>query len=73
MITELKLIIGEIEAGFAALFALEARAASPALKEAFFVTSQVQGKCSRLISLNCALSLECSRFFPGCIVPIPLG
>ena len=55
MITELKLIVGEIEARFASLFALEARTASPALKE----------RRKRLAQIEKGLIRSVLRDFPG--------
>jgi hypothetical protein len=49
MIAQVELIVGEIEAGFASLFAFEARAASPAFKEGRKRLAQVQNRLIRSI------------------------
>src|SRR5215469_4764739 len=49
MIAQLELIVREIEAGFASLFAFEARAVSPALKERRKRLAQVQNRLIRSI------------------------
>ena len=89
MIPKFKLIVGEIKARFAALFALEAwdgwlclsknavnafPRSRNGCSEAFFVTSQVQGKLLYcLICVELLFELQCCRFLARFIVPIPFG
>ena len=85
MITQLELILGEIEAWFAALFALEARTASLSLEEGRKRLAQVQKGLIRSIfghfpgpgevlppdRVELLLEFERGRFLACLILPIP--